>query len=254
MSIKEHPIPFSADMIRALIWEYRQPGHHKNQTRRTRGLEHFNNFPQILTERGWEILEFTEEEPGEWLALSNDESGEFPDIFDPWVKCPYGKKGDRLWVRETFFETYNDQFKATGKYCYAATHQGFVSVLDEDGGIKINKDGSDTSPWKSSTQMPRRAARILLEITEIRIERLRQIAWTDARREGIEHITVDEYDFLGLWRDYTGKSTGFTSERDSFFSLWEKTKGLGSVELNPWVWVIKFKVLTINGKLNENNG
>ena len=241
-------------MVRALIREYRHPGRHKNQTRRTRGLEHFNNFPQILTERGWEILEFEEDPPGEWLALSNDEDGEFPDVFDPWTKCPYGKKGDRLWVKETFFEVYDDRFQPTGKYCYAATHQGYVHVLDEDGGIKVNKDGSDASPWKSSTQMPRRAARILLEITEIRIERLREITWTDARWEGIEHITVDEYDFLGLWRDYTGKSAGFISERGSFFSLWEKIKGPGSVELNPWVWVIKFKVLTINGKLNENNG
>lgn len=235
-SIKKRPIPFSADMVRALIQDYHNPGQYKNQTRRTRGLERFNTLSEFLTERGWEIYDFVEEEPGLWLAISNDESGEFPDIFNPWIRCPYGKVGDRLWVRETFFEVYDEQFRPTGKYCYAATHQGYVNVLDNDGGIKINKDGSD-------------ASRILLEITEIRIERLQKITSTDARKEGIEHITLDEYDFLGLWRDYTGKSTGFISPINSFFSLWEKIKGFGSVDLNPWVWVIKFKVLTINGKI-----
>ena len=237
---KERPIPMSAPMVQAIL-EGR-----KTQTRRTRGLDRFNNFPEYLTQKGYKIQDFIEEEPGLWLATSNDESGKFLDIFDPWIKCPYGETGDRLWVQETFFEIYNDQFQPTGKYCYAATHQGYVNVLDEDGSIKINKDGSDASPWKSSTHMPRKASRILLEITEIKIEQLQEITWSDARKEGIEHITIDEYDFLGLWKDYTGKSDGFPSEMDSFFSLWEKIKGPGSVSLNPWVWVIKFNILTIN--------
>ena len=249
-SIKKRPIPFSADMVRALIQDYHNPGMCKNQTRRTRGLNRFNDFPPHLKEKGWEIQEFIEAEPGLWLAVSKDDEGDFPDVdFNPWVRCPYGKVGDRLWVRETFFEVYDEQFRPTGKYCYAATHQGYVNVLDNDGGIKINKDGSDASPWKPCIHMPRKASRILLEITEIRIERLQKITSTDARKEGIEHITLDEYDFLGLWRDYTGKSTGFISPINSFFSLWEKIKGSGSVDLNPWVWVIKFKVLTINGKI-----
>lgn len=248
-NVKERPISFNGDMIRALIREYQNPDQYKTQTRRTRGLDRFNNFPASLTEKGWEILEFINDEANKWVAISNDESGEFPDIFNPWIKCPYGKIGDHLWVRETFFEVYNDRFQPTGKYCYAATHQGYVNVLDDDGGIKINKDGSDASPWKSCTHMPRKASRILLEITEIRIERLQEITRGAARREGIEHITTDEYDFLGLWKDYTGKSSGFRSEKDSFFSLWEKINGPGSVELNPWVWVIKFKILIIIGEI-----
>ena len=64
-------------------------------------------------------------------------------INDLDIECPYGNVRERLWVRETFFEAYNDRFLPTGEYCYAATHQGYVYVLDEDGGIKINKDGSD---------------------------------------------------------------------------------------------------------------
>lgn len=101
-NVKERPILFSADMIRALLQEYSMPGQYKNQTRRTRGLNRFNNFPEHLKERGWEIQEFLEVDPGLWVAISKDDEGDFPDDFNPWVRCPYGKAGDRLWVRETF--------------------------------------------------------------------------------------------------------------------------------------------------------
>lgn len=52
-NIKEHPIQFEADMIRALLQEYSTPGEHKNQTRRTFGLNQFNDLPEALKERGW---------------------------------------------------------------------------------------------------------------------------------------------------------------------------------------------------------
>ncbi len=248
-NVKERPALFGGDMIRALLQEYSMPGQYKNQTRTTHGLHRFNDFPKFLEEKSWEIQEFIEVEPGLWLAVSNDEDGEFPDIFDPWVRCPYGKAGDRLWVKETFFEVYNDQFQPTGKYCYAATHQGYVNVLDDDGGIKINKDGSNASPWKPSIHMPRRAARILLEVTEVRIERLLDITPQDAQMEGIESVWHDEMTDAHLWKDYSGKSNGLAFARMSFFSLWDKIKGTGSAKMNPWVWVIKFRVLTINGDI-----
>lgn len=98
-NIKEHPIQFEADMIRALLQEYSTPGEHKNQTRRTCGLNQFNDLPEALKERGWEIQEFIEES-GSWLAVSEEGSGKFSDIFIPWIECPYGKVGDRLWVQE----------------------------------------------------------------------------------------------------------------------------------------------------------
>ena len=88
-----------------------------------------------------------------------------------------------------------------------------------------------------------------MEITEIRVERLLDITTNDARMEGIECVWHDEETDACLWRDYSGKSAGLAFARLSFFSLWEKIKGTGSAELNPWVWVIKFNVLTINGNI-----
>lgn len=177
------------------------PGQYKNQTRRTHGLHRFNDFPKFLEEKGWEIQEFIEESPGWWLAISNDEDGEFPDDdFNTWVRCPYGKAGDRLWVKE-------------------------------------------------NGQMPRKAARVLLEMTEVRIERLLDITPQDAQMEGIESVWHDEMTDAHLWKDYSGKSNGLAFARMSYFSLWDKIKGTGSAKMNPWVWVIKFKVLTINGDI-----
>lgn len=89
--IKERPIIMSAPMVRAIP-------EGKTQTRRTRGLDKFcANVPE-----GFAIDYFEEELPGEWLAISYKEGGEFPLYFNPWIKCPYGNVGDRLWVRETF--------------------------------------------------------------------------------------------------------------------------------------------------------
>lgn len=200
-NVKERPVLFGGDMIRALLQEYSMPGQYKNQTRTTHGLHRFNDFPKFLEEKGWEIQEFIEAEPGLWVAISNNDEGDFPDDdFNTWVRCPYGKPGDRLWVKE-------------------------------------------------NGQMPRKAARVLLEVTEVRIERLLDITPQDAQMEGIESVWHDEMTDAHLWKDYSGRSTGHIFARMSFFSLWDKINGPGSVELNPWVWVIKFKVLTINGDI-----
>lgn len=272
-SIKERPIPFSADMICALIREYKNPGMCKNLTRRTRDLERFNNLPEFLKERGWEIQEFIEEEPGLWLAISNDESGEFPDIFNPWIKCPYGKVGDRLWVRESWkvgawrtdtpslaIDYLADGYvrkewipvdeevhkKLVNQSIIDAERSGLIPLV----GFRYQWDpGKAPTRTRSLRFMPRWASRILLEITEVKIERLREITSWDARLEGIECIWHDDYTSNSLWKDYTGKSTGLIYARESFFSLWKKIKGTDSIDLNQWVWVIKFKVLTINGKI-----
>ena len=236
-NIKEHPIQFEADMIRALLQEYSTPGEHKNQTRRTCGLNQFNDLPEALKERGWEIQEFIEES-GSWLAVSEEGSGKFSDIFIPWIECPYGKVGDRLWVQEEICHN------SRSGWLYSA--DGVCLPMSyPDGWISKNA----RRQFIPSIHMPRWASRILLEITEIRVERLLDITTNDARMEGIECVWHDEETDACLWRDYSGKSAGLAFARLSFFSLWEKIKGTGSAELNPWVWVIKFNVLTINGNI-----
>lgn len=178
-NIKEHPIQFEADMIRALLQEYSTPGEHKNQTRRTCGLNQFNDLPESLKERGWEIQEFIEES-GSWLAVSEEGSGKFSDIFIPWIECPYGKVGDRLWVQEEICHN------SRSGWLYSA--DGVCLPMSyPDGWISKNA----RRQFIPSIHMPRWASRILLEITEIRVERLLDITTNDARMEGIECVWHD---------------------------------------------------------------
>lgn len=134
---------------------------------------------------------------------------------------PYGKPGDQLWVRETWSSAVRNGYDARddrGSYWYRATDDGEV-------------DG----PWKPSIHMPRKASRIQLEITAVRIERLQDCSIPDAIAEG---IAPD----LDGWTDYSNPSCQMCiSPVDSYRTLWDSINGAGSWDSNPWVWVIEFK-------------
>lgn len=120
------------------------------------------------------------------------------------INCPYGEIGDQLWVRETFGLAGD---KDNHVLHYRATHY---------------RDGKNMG-WKPSIHMPRWASRIQLEITNISIEHLKSITYSDAVSEG------------------TTYEKGYTDPRDAYKRLWESINGEGSWEVNPWVWVIEFK-------------
>lgn len=85
--------------------------------------------------------------------------------------------------------------------------------------------------WKPSIFMPRRASRITLEITNVRVERLNDISDKDAKAEGC---------FYGIGG---GEVDEAVVPSDHFPTLWESINGVGSWEANPFVWVIEFKKL-----------
>lgn len=120
-----------------------------------------------------------------------------------YIACPYGQVGDRLWVREAFFP-----IPHTKEVWYKAD------------------DVSGNVTWKPSIHMPRRASRILLEITKIRVERLQEITEEDARAECApptpDALPSCLYDFRVLWNSLNAK------------------RGYGW-ETNPWVWCLKFR-------------
>jgi hypothetical protein len=78
---------------------------------------------------------YAKSEPGSWFAGSG---------------CPYGRVGDRLWVRETWAE--GDIRYATSPLLYRA-----------DGDAQPVKDDR----WLSPVAMPRWAARLVLDITGV---------------------------------------------------------------------------------------
>jgi len=134
-------------------------------------------------------------------------------------------KGDIFWVRETSAEL-------TKGYAYKAD------------GVFLEKQ--KVFKWKPSIFMPKEACRIFLKVTNVRVERLKDISEEDAIAEGIQPITAhnDPNRILG-WHDYmVNPKYGFNTffdPRESFFSLWESINGKESLDANPWVWVYDFE-------------
>lgn len=84
-------------------------------------------------------------------------------------------------------------------------------------------DSYEPVKWTPSIYMPRRASRIDLEITGVRVEKLQSISEDDARSEGIPN---------GAYA---------VCPRKNYERLWESINGLGSWEKNPWVFCIEFR-------------
>lgn len=81
--------------------------------------------------------------------------------------------------------------------------------------------------WCPSIHMPRWACRTVLELTEVRVERLQEISETDAIKEGCAPC---------------GHTSFHVDEHTcSYKTLWETINGADSWAINPWVWVLTFK-------------
>lgn len=137
--------------------------------------------------------------------------------WDKVVKCPCGRKGDRLYVRETWAEV---PHPAPGPKCKMVGPRGFTFRADWNG----NPSGFK---WRPSIHMPKLASRITLEVVDVRLEHLGDISVSDAIAEGV------------------GGTTSITPcyARERFKTLWESISGPGSWDLNPWVWAVSFRVV-----------
>lgn len=182
-------------------------------------------------------------------------------------KCPYGKVGDVIWVRETYVRA-----------CLSEDGEGPVEgeswrywyKADSDWGNHdwhhSNKDGPQSSPqWTSSIYMPKAAARIWLEVTDIKVERVQDINEEDAKAEGVylssEPIWPRDFSYCpDCGGDGThgalGPNLGVTevdcvtcdTYKKRFQILWGQINGHESWNANPFVWVVSFKVLSTTGK------
>jgi hypothetical protein len=190
-TLKERPILFSGPMVRAIL-EGR-----KTQTRR---------IFKLPKGTAW------------YEELQGEAEGWFTDGVGWWhveeCRSPYGKPGDRLWVRETFATAHDNPCIDDAGTVYRAT--------DPDWGLM------EGFRWKPSIFMPRALSRITLEITGVRVERLQDISLKDAISEGVE------------WNNSPTRQ-GNTNPKSAFKCLWESINGEGAWHSNPWVWVIEFK-------------
>ena len=97
--------------------------------------------------------------------------------FDSW------KVGDRLWVKETYLVARDDSINEKIIYATEAPY-----LMEIEFNYYIERSSKTRLPlWRPSIFMPRKYSRILLEITGIKRESLRDISEADAKREGFDN-------------------------------------------------------------------
>jgi hypothetical protein len=176
------PILFSTPMVQAILRG------RKTMTRRVISDKDITN-------------QFDIDVDGKVIAYIDQETG---DSLKPTIRCPY-TIGDIMWVRETWFE---NSPNGLTRYFYRAD-------ADEDIVLQAKALGYK---WRPSIFMPKEACRIFLRVIGVRAERLQELSWDDAIKEGVPRRT----EYIVLWNHLNGKR-GFGWDR------------------NPWVWVIEFE-------------
>ncbi|MCB8475916.1 hypothetical protein KGG49_13595 [Klebsiella aerogenes] len=222
--MKERGMIFNGEVVRAIL------DGRKTQTRRIMKVQ-----PEPSKSRPGDFW-FSSKKLESMVHISDFAPGNSPiadyHLFIQEHCCPFGAVGDRIWVRETWARYNIDQ--NSHDLAYRATTPA---------------DWPEEGRWRPSIHMPRWASRILLEITNVRIERLNAISPEDAESEGLERTNFTGFgDEPGLpsypepdvyfdplkkqWKEYPP---------EAFAGLWESIYGEGSWKANPWVWVIEFK-------------
>lgn len=218
----ERPILFSGPMVRAIL-EGR-----KNVTRRA--------------VKGGQIprLEYPDQ-PEPWVAVGQhhprygfvvygSSEAECAAKVGVFGACPYGRRGDRLWIRETWAADAQVDSIAPRELS-----QGEPILYPADGAIR-QTGCSMITPGKSrpSIHMPRWASRIPLEITDVRVERLQDITPDQAVAEGVDGEVCRQHLETSPVRHQCREA-----EILGFAGLWNSTGG--DWDANPWVWVVEFR-------------
>lgn len=203
--MKERGIIFNSEMVRAIL------DGRKTQTRRI-----INPQPELTQKSGFKWK-------GGLFGAGSDDRETNRNFAHK--KCPFGKIGDRLWVRETFCIVHDEQFGEENWIDYRATPKYSDK---KPAGWDAEPNDPEALNWSPSIHMPRWASRITLEITDVRVERLQEASDDDFKAEGYP-----------LERELTG---GSTDAFCWFRHLWDSvSKPDCNYESNPWVWVIEFK-------------
>jgi hypothetical protein len=235
--MKERPVLFSGPMVRAIL-EGR-----KTQTRRVADLSAFNV-----------------------RVVGGRAKGFLPGCPQGWdIACPYGKAGDRLWVRETWafgcaeaaaeedrLAVYRADLDESPRATDAALRRQYPALCAH---YKFNR-------WRPSIHMPRWASRFTLEITDVRVQRLQDTSADDIVAEGVKYPVTSRGCVDGMvrpliqisgdhhpgnylrslkkggrpWTHEELLKAHWASRWDAIYA--KRGSGWGT---NPWVWAISFR-------------
>ena len=222
----ERPILFSAPMIRALL------DGTKTQTRRIvkpRPTKSVATLHHTAIRKRDGLLEFTaRDRRGQAVAaFPVDEHSLRAEVI-----CPYGTRGDRLWVREAFTHITGNGIRVH--------YRSDGEPLGRDGCVLPTEPG--LRRWMPSIFMPRKLSRITLDLSDVRVQRLQNITEADARAEGVEPFFTRFPDIGRDQRITDGRFARDEEHRASYAVLWDEINGDRALwSSNPWVWALTFK-------------
>lgn len=245
--MKERPIAFSSPMVEAILTG------RKTMTRRVASL--------TISDKATKMINHLSDTTQPTFNPLWRQQGHFESLLQAWIypHCPFGKPGDQLWVRENYFAfgswvPDNKSKRKTSRKSYKFMEDGRLNPIFR---TSTHHPVSDQLPVKTRPSkgrehiitwylrlarfMPKKHARIWLEIINIRLERLQDITEQDAINEGIEVKEDPTAIVEKSYKIYGSKDWWDESPIASFKSLWESLHGSGSFAENPWVWVIEFK-------------
>lgn len=161
----------------------------------------------------------------------------------PQPRCPLGRVGTRLWVRETWqalvqnggrldfgdamppeYDSWWEAVETKDLEAERLNNKSFSLVYRAGADQETLDEIEGTWGWRPNIHMYRWACRLVLEVTDVRVERLQAMMFADLQAEG-----------------YPATPVG----REMFAQSWDATyakKGAGWFD-NPWVWVADFKVV-----------
>ncbi|HBR1092992.1 TPA: hypothetical protein L9K91_002842 [Klebsiella variicola] len=209
----ERGMIFNAEMVRAIL------DGRKTQTRRP------------IKWKQTRFTEIGEREDGSKWPWSEDAE----HACDFWHPCPFGAVGDHIWVREAF--RVHSRATDVATLVYKASERNSWTEQTHRVPVAVCNKPATPEKWTPSLHMPRWASRILLEITDVRVERLNAISEEDARAEGI----IDGGCLNCGEPEPCGCGNPEPDATDAFAYLWQSIYGQENWNANPWVWVISFK-------------
>lgn len=211
----DRPILFSAPMVRALL------DGRKTQTRR---------ILKPQPKHGYEPWQ--DECTGEWFIGGHGEAGD-------WIlEGVRFAKGDRLWVRESWYAAHGEDATAprdmdsSWKIC-PAVDWNYV-----DWGIK--------GKLRPGIFMPRWASRLTLTVTDVRVQHLQNCSEADCIAEGTPaplfymHLLGAPLDGV-MVADPNHPHVKMTP-RTWYRELWDTINGAGAWDNNPWIVGVTFTV------------
>lgn len=217
--MKERPILFNAEMVRA-IYDGK-----KTQTRRPLSEKQTPHLAKNQCDDFPDMKYISIVQGGRWGfgafgATEEDCAQELLNLGG----CPFGRKGDRLWVRETH-TVLKEAVTNRDIVAYKATEQASKAY---------------DAKWTPSIHMKREHCRFVLEIQNVRVQRVNDISENDALCEGFSGHSPEPVEEGGTTYCWKGRSSA-PSSRAHFAAVWNSI--YDNWHDNPWVWVLDFTVV-----------